>query len=57
MAILMCMTWLVLFVLTIVAFYKGLIFNSKEEDVIKDILPQGLQRLDSIEIDEKQSAV
>lgn len=36
MTILMCITWLILFVLTIVAFWKGLIFRSKDEDVIKD---------------------
>lgn len=36
MTVLMCITWTVLFVLTIVAFWKGLIFISNEEDVIKD---------------------
>ncbi|KIK69875.1 hypothetical protein GYMLUDRAFT_150500 [Collybiopsis luxurians FD-317 M1] len=36
MAILMCITWTVLFVLTVMAFWKGLIFYSKDEDVIKD---------------------
>lgn len=35
-AILMCLTWVVLFVLTVTAFWKGLIFRSKEEDVLKD---------------------
>ncbi|ESK84796.1 malic acid transport protein mae1 [Moniliophthora roreri MCA 2997] len=34
----MCITWAILFFLTILAFYKGLIFFSKEEDVIKDTL-------------------
>lgn len=36
MTILMCITWLILFVLTIVAFWRGLIFRSKDEDVLKD---------------------
>ncbi|OBZ74581.1 Malic acid transport protein [Grifola frondosa] len=36
MAISMCLVWLVLFVLTIVAFCKGQIFMAKSEDVIKD---------------------
>ncbi|KAK7025554.1 hypothetical protein VNI00_015907 [Paramarasmius palmivorus] len=35
---LMCITWAILFFLTILAFWKGLIFFSKEEDVIKDTL-------------------
>ncbi|KAF8627446.1 hypothetical protein AX17_006260 [Amanita inopinata Kibby_2008] len=38
MAILMCITWAILFILTIVAFCKGRIFKSKKEDVIKDTL-------------------
>ncbi|KAF8993505.1 voltage-dependent anion channel [Cyathus striatus] len=38
MTILMCVTWVVLFVLTMVAFFKGKIFNSKPEDVLKDSL-------------------
>ncbi len=36
MAILMCITWAVLFVLTIVAFAQGHIFKSMPEDVVKD---------------------
>lgn len=36
MAIVMCVTWTVLFVLTVMAFYKGYIFKSMSEDVIKD---------------------
>ncbi|KAK0460049.1 voltage-dependent anion channel-domain-containing protein [Desarmillaria tabescens] len=39
LTIVMVLTWIILFVLTIVAFWKGLIFKSKEEDVLKDILP------------------
>lgn len=35
-AILMCLTWTILFVLTVMAFWKGLIFRSKEEDVLND---------------------
>lgn len=38
MTIIMCLTWLVLFVLTAVAFYKGKIFISDEETVLKDTL-------------------
>lgn len=36
MTILMVVTWVVLFVLTIVAFSKGLILMSPDEDVAKD---------------------
>ncbi|KAI0060715.1 hypothetical protein BV25DRAFT_1954617 [Artomyces pyxidatus] len=36
MATLMCATWLVLFVLTALAFYRGQIFFAKPEDVLKD---------------------
>lgn len=36
MAILMCITWAVLFILTIVAFAQGHIFQSMPEDVVKD---------------------
>ncbi|KAJ3790213.1 voltage-dependent anion channel [Lentinula aff. detonsa] len=36
MTILMCLTWAVLFVLTVIAFWKGLIFYSQDEDVLKD---------------------
>jgi len=36
MVVLMCITWAVLFVLTIVAFFKGRIFQSKDEDVWND---------------------
>ncbi|KAF9522586.1 voltage-dependent anion channel-domain-containing protein [Crepidotus variabilis] len=36
MCILMCFTWAILFVLTVVAFAKGRIFQSNEEDVVKD---------------------
>ncbi|EFI27215.1 hypothetical protein CC1G_15040 [Coprinopsis cinerea okayama7 len=32
----LAVVWLILFVLTCVAFYKGFIFNSEDEDVIKD---------------------
>ncbi|KIK52699.1 hypothetical protein GYMLUDRAFT_233276 [Collybiopsis luxurians FD-317 M1] len=38
MAILMCATWTILFILTVTAFWKGLIFCSKDEDVLKDII-------------------
>ncbi|KAA1475536.1 hypothetical protein DENSPDRAFT_783604 [Dentipellis sp. KUC8613] len=36
MAILMCITWLVLFCLTAVAFWRGKIFLAQDEDVIRD---------------------
>jgi hypothetical protein len=36
MVVLMCTAWLVLFALTILAFWKGKIFMAKEEDVIRD---------------------
>ncbi|KAF9265197.1 hypothetical protein L218DRAFT_924327 [Marasmius fiardii PR-910] len=38
-AVIIVITWAVLMVLTIMAFWKGLIFFSKEEDVVKDVLP------------------
>ncbi|KAK0489454.1 voltage-dependent anion channel-domain-containing protein [Armillaria novae-zelandiae] len=37
MTILMCITWLVLFIFTVIAICKGKIFNSRREDVIRDI--------------------
>ena len=36
MAVIMCTVWLVLFVLTMMAFWKGKIFLAKSEDVIQD---------------------
>ncbi|KAL0960556.1 hypothetical protein HGRIS_005592 [Hohenbuehelia grisea] len=38
MVVLICSTWIILIVLTGMAFWRGLIFRSKEEDVIKDSL-------------------
>ncbi|KAJ8468645.1 hypothetical protein ONZ45_g17174 [Pleurotus djamor] len=49
MAILICVVWLILFVLTIIAFWKGLIFQSKEEDVIKDSIAEGPKELEDDE--------
>ncbi|KAK0215087.1 voltage-dependent anion channel-domain-containing protein [Armillaria fumosa] len=37
MTILMCITWLVLFIFTVIAICKGKIFKSRKEDVIRDI--------------------
>ncbi|KAK0452754.1 voltage-dependent anion channel-domain-containing protein [Desarmillaria tabescens] len=37
MTILMCITWLFLFIFTVIAFCKGRIFKSRKEDVIRDI--------------------
>lgn len=37
MTILLCCVWLVLFGLTVVAFWEGKIFNSTAEDVIRDM--------------------
>lgn len=37
LSILMCALWLVLSILTVIAFWKGLIFRSKEKDVLKDL--------------------
>ncbi|KAK0477262.1 voltage-dependent anion channel, partial [Armillaria novae-zelandiae] len=39
LTIVMVLTWCTLFVLTVVVLCRGLIFKSKEEDVLKDILP------------------
>jgi hypothetical protein len=38
MTVCICVVWVVLIVLTGVAFWKGKIFISKEEDVMKDSL-------------------
>ncbi|KAI0790246.1 voltage-dependent anion channel [Irpex lacteus] len=37
MAILMCIVWLILFTLTVIAFWKGKIFLAKDEDVLQDM--------------------
>lgn len=34
----MCVTWLVLATLTVIAFWKGEIFLAKDEDVVRDKL-------------------
>ncbi|KAK0474111.1 voltage-dependent anion channel-domain-containing protein [Armillaria novae-zelandiae] len=39
LTIVMVLTWCTLFMLTVVVLCRGLIFKSKEEDVLKDILP------------------
>ncbi len=39
MAVIMCITWVILFILTVMAFWRGLIFRSKPEDVLKDSMP------------------
>ena len=36
MAVAMCMVWIVLFSLTVLAFYKGKIFLAAEADVLRD---------------------
>ncbi len=36
MTVIMCTVWVVLFVLTVVAFFKGKIFLAKPEEVIQD---------------------
>ena len=38
MAILLCVVWLVLFVLTAVAFWRGEIFLARSEDVLRDTM-------------------
>lgn len=38
MTVLMCATWVVLFVLTALAFWEGKIFRSPPEDVLRDTL-------------------
>ncbi|CDO75158.1 hypothetical protein BN946_scf184590.g15 [Trametes cinnabarina] len=45
MTILMCTVWLVLFVLTVYAFFKGKIFLAKSEDVIQDTVERKLVTL------------
>lgn len=36
MAVMMVIVWVVLFLLTMLAFWKGKIFMAKDEDVLKD---------------------
>lgn len=36
MVVLICITWVVLFFLTLMAFWRGKIFCAKPEDVLKD---------------------
>lgn len=36
MAVIMVIVWFVLFLLTVLAFWKGKIFMAKDEDVLKD---------------------
>lgn len=45
MAVCMCITWLVLFFLTLMAFWRGKIFFAKPEDVLKDIPASKLRRM------------
>lgn len=37
MVLLMCATWVILFCLTVIAFWRGKIFMASSEDVLKDI--------------------
>jgi hypothetical protein len=37
MTVIMCATWVVLFILTVIAFWEGKIFNSTPEDVLRDM--------------------
>ncbi|TFK40496.1 voltage-dependent anion channel [Crucibulum laeve] len=53
MTILMCITWAVLFVLTLVAFFNGRIFISKPEDVLKDSIPFKDPQTESLDMEEK----
>ncbi|KAF7422307.1 hypothetical protein PC9H_010463 [Pleurotus ostreatus] len=48
MTTIMVITWTVLFTLTLVAFWKGLIFRSKDEDVIKDSITISFSRRSSM---------
>ena len=53
MTIIMCATWLVLFALTAFAFWKGKIFISSPEAILRD----QLQLTKEVDDDEKQYAV
>lgn len=55
MTILICIAWLVLITLTLMAFWKGLIFRSKEEDVIKDSVPIKELADEDVDIEKGQS--
>ena len=47
MTFLVCMIWLILFGLTVLAFIRGKIFLAKDEDVIKDILEEKMKSTQS----------
>ena len=46
MAVIMCIVWIVLFTLTVFAFFKGKIFMAKDEDVLKDsnMIPKDVEK-------------
>ena len=52
MTIVMCLTWVVLFGLTLVAFYKGKIFISAPKDVLRDMV--GVKDVDDVEREEDE---
>ena len=54
MTIVMCLTWVVLFGLTLVAFYKGKIFISAPKDVLRDMV--GVKDVDDVEQEAEQDA-
>lgn len=49
MTVAMCLTWGVLFVLTLVAFWKGRIFISAPKDVLRDMVGKEIDNEDEDE--------
>ena len=45
MAVFICLTWAVLFFLTLMAFWRGKIFFADPDDVLKDILASKMQKV------------
>jgi len=55
MVVFICVTWAVLFVLTLVAFWKGEILLAKPEDVLKDAQTSKQQNLPRQSNDEEKT--
>ena len=54
MVVFICVTWTVLFFLTLMAFWRGKIFLANPEDVLKDVPASKMQSfLDGVDDEEK----
>ena len=55
MVVFICITWAVLFFLTLMAFWRGKIFFAKPEDVLKDVPASKLQSFSGGADDEEKT--